>query len=214
MVTCNFEIPYWGNGYTVIGVDEVGRGCLAGPVTAGAVAFKPLTPALQGELLSLGINDSKKVTPMKRNHLVPLIKTYASAYATRSVCAHCINEKGITAALYEAMTQAIQHCIDNLTTDKIVLLIDGNILPNLPLKRSVETSTIIKGDALSISIASASILAKVERDTYMTTLSKNFPHYKWDQNKGYGTLDHRTSIKTYGLTEYHRSLFVRNVCKM
>ena len=79
------------------------------------------------------------------------------------------------------------------------------------MKPTIERRTIIKGDALSLTIASASILAKVERDTYMSTLGKQFPQYSWEQNKGYGTLDHRTSILRHGLTAHHRTLFVRNL---
>ena len=214
MNSFEIELPYWQKGLTIIGVDEVGRGCLAGPVTVGAVAFAPDKMNIEKEIENLNIKDSKQVSREKRELLSPIIKTYATTFSTATSSVEIINENGIVFAIAEAMNIAIENCIKCCQNNKFVILIDGATLPILRLKEGIEKRTIIKGDTISISIASAAIIAKVERDALMDTLSVTFPAYGWDQNKGYGTLNHRNSIKKNGLTKHHRALFVRNIVEL
>lgn len=199
-----YEQKYWQqNKKVVIGIDEVGRGPLAGPVVAGAVAFAPDHQMIEG------INDSKKLSAKKRELFAQQIKAQAQAWAIGVGSIKLINDQGIMPAILFAMTSAIEQVGK---FDK--LLIDG-----LPIKqpfnhRAINPSNIeyiVKGDAKSYSIAAASIIAKVYRDQLMTNLAKEFEHYGWEKNMGYGTLQHRQALQEHGATIFHRKKFIEKI---
>ena len=175
------------------GCDEAGRGCLAGPVVAGAVI---LPKEFQNELL----NDSKKLTEKKRYQLRPLIQKEAIAWGIGIVSNEEIDEINILNASFLAMHRAI----DELKVHPEVLLIDGNRFN--PYK-SLTHHCIIKGDGKYLNIAAASILAKTYRDDIMTAIDKDYPVYEWFKNKGYPTKKHREAIIKFGDTEHHRKSF-------
>jgi ribonuclease HII len=178
---------------TEAGCDEAGRGCYAGPVFAGAVI---LPPGFFHPLL----NDSKQVTPENRSQLRIYIEANALAWAVARVDHDEIDRINILKASFKAMHLAL----DQLKPRPRLLLIDGNRFTKY--KRTPHRC-IVKGDAIFSSIAAASILAKTRRDEYMQQLHTEFPHYRWDSNKGYGTKDHRDAIEKYGLCKYHRKSF-------
>lgn len=205
----SFEEALWRDKFTVIGMDEVGRGAFAGPVGVGGVVFDPqMSTEIKKVLLSFGINDSKKLTSKKREELAKTIKEYALATHVAFVDVATINKIGIGEATFLGMRQVF----DNLKKKalKPYLLIDAFTIPNL----KVLQKGIVKGDALSISIASASIVAKVTRDKYMDKLSRQYPAYGFDKHKGYGTLYHRKAISDFGLSEHHRQDFCKNYIKL
>ena len=174
------------------GCDEAGRGCLAGPVYAAAVI---LPKDFCNELL----NDSKKLTEAQRYALREVIEREALAWAVGVVTAAEIDEINILKASFLAMQRAVEQL-------KIVpqhLLIDGNRFT--PYK--IPYTTVVKGDAKFMSIAAASILAKTYRDDYMLGISKEFPQYDWQKNKGYPTPKHRAAIREHGATCHHRMTF-------
>jgi len=196
-----FESKAHKKGYSVVaGVDEVGRGSFAGPVVAGAVVFKDEV------LPRIVINDSKKLSPKKRELSSFWIKRNALAYGIGKASVGEINKFGIKKATETAFRRAIKNC--NKRID--YLLIDAFYIPYVRGLRRKNQMPIIKGDAKSLSIAAASIVAKVYRDKLMTNLSKKpkYRKYHWDINKGYGTKIHREAIKKYGLTKLHREKFV------
>ena len=181
------------NGYHVVcGVDEAGRGPLAGPVFAAAVI-------LPQNLMIDGLNDSKKLSEKKREILYDKIKNLALTYAVAFATEHEIDEINILNTTFLAMKRAVAKL--NLKPD--IVLVDGNKSPEL----EISTQTIVKGDSLSASIAAASILAKVERDRLMKNLSKKYPEYNFEKHKGYGTKMHIDLIKKYGPCEIHRKSF-------
>jgi len=175
------------------GTDEAGRGCLAGPVTAAAVM---LPPAFENELL----NDSKKLTAIKRDFLRPLIESESVCYGVAHIHVETIDTINILNASILGMHKALEQ----LTHEPSHILVDGNRFK--PFK-SITHDCIIKGDGIYMSIAAASVLAKTYRDAYMETLHEEYPMYNWIQNKGYPTLEHRRAIQKYGLTKYHRKSF-------
>lgn len=208
-----YENNYWHKGYAVIGIDEVGRGCLAGPITVGAVCFpSTLSVADQKKILKLGIQDSKKLTPRKRVRLADLIKHSTIYCATASSDVETINKEGIECALRIAIAQVAQKYMLAFPESKLSLLVDGRTIPNIPYINDIERTHIIGGDGISVSIAAASIVAKVSRDQYMDELSGH-KLYGWEKNKGYGTKQHCEAIAKYGLTPHHRLLFVRKVLR-
>ncbi|MBQ7878841.1 MAG: ribonuclease HII [Bacteroidaceae bacterium] len=172
------------------GCDEAGRGCLAGDVYAAAVI---LPEGFENELL----NDSKKLTETQRYQLREIIEREAIAWAVGIVTAHEIDKINILRASILAMHRAV----DGLTIRPGHLLVDGNKFNPYP---GIPHTTIIKGDATYMNIAAASILAKTYRDDYMLSLSKEYPMYDWQSNKGYPTAKHRAAIRQYGVTPYHR----------
>ena len=185
------------NGYHVVcGVDEAGRGPLAGPVFAAAVI-------LPQNLMIDGLNDSKKLSEKKREILYDKIKHLALTYAVAFATEHEIDEINILNATFLAMKRAVAKL--NLKPD--IVLVDGNKSPEL----EISTQTIVKGDSLSASIAAASILAKVERDRLMKNLSKKYPEYNFEKHKGYGTKMHIDLIKKYGPCEIHRKSFLKKI---
>ena len=177
----------------VCGVDEAGRGSLAGPVTAAAV----ILPKNYKNSL---IRDSKKINDQKRNHLYDEIIKNCITYSIISVEAKKIDEINILNATYQAMNLAIDKL--KIKPDKII--IDGN---SFKAKKKIDFECIVGGDDKYISIAAASILAKVKRDEIMCKLSTQFPMYDWKKNKGYGTEKHKEMIYKYGRCEYHRMTF-------
>ena len=175
------------------GCDEAGRGCLAGPVYAAAVI---LPKSFSHPLL----NDSKQVTEENRNELRLIIESEAIAFAVASIDNDEIDKINILKASFKAMHQAL----DKLKMKPQLLLIDGNRF--VPYKKT-PNQCIIKGDGIYAAIAAASILAKTYRDEYMLQLHEEFPHYSWNNNKGYGTAAHRTAIAEYGQCRHHRKTF-------
>lgn len=175
------------------GVDEAGRGCLAGPVYAAAVILPPdYTHPL--------LNDSKQLTERERNALRLDIERDALDYCVASASADEIDQLNILRATYLAMHRAI----DGLDMRPERLLIDGN---RFAPYAEVEHHCIVKGDATLLSIAAASILAKTYRDEAMTILSEQYPHYGWQRHKGYPTPQHRAAIKEHGVSPHHRKSF-------
>ncbi|MDO8269653.1 MAG: ribonuclease HII [Candidatus Levybacteria bacterium] len=210
-----YEESLWKKGFNVIGIDEVGRGAFAGPVAVGGVIFpSTLNPSEREHLLSCGINDSKKLSAKKREELALQIKNIASSYSVSFIDVATINEIGIGKATFLGMRKVAAKLSKSLKNP--YLLIDGFEIPGfdnptLTKVLSGKQKGIIRGDCLSISIAAASIIAKVERDTLMLELSSKHPLYAWENNKGYGTLIHRRAISRYGITELHRKVFCRKI---
>jgi ribonuclease HII len=182
------------------GCDEAGRGCLAGPVCAAAVI---LPDGFQHPLL----NDSKQVPEATRNELRIFIETNALAWAVAMVDHKEIDRINILKASFKAMHKAVRA----LHTKPSLLLIDGN---RFAPYRGIKHQCIIKGDSLFAPIAAASILAKTYRDAYMQDLHHKYPHYSWDENKGYGTLKHRKAIAEHGLSKYHRKSFRTGIAQL
>jgi ribonuclease HII len=185
---------------SLIGLDEVGRGCLAGPVVAAAVYLPRLRLGTQHARALEKLNDSKMLSDAERRELAATLHDLADcAFGQASV------EEIDTLNILQASLLAMKRARLNLTiVSPAVLLIDGNkTVPGLPDRQL----TIIKGDSQSASIAAASIVAKVHRDQFMCELSERFPEYAWHQNKGYGSEHHRRAIKQHGLTTWHRKSF-------
>ena len=193
-----YEKKYWNNGYMyVAGADEAGRGPLAGPVYAAAVIFKP-DIKICGSVLE-GLTDSKKLSEKKRDYYFDVIKETALSYAIESVDEKTIDEINILNAAFLAFSKAI----DSLSQKCEVALIDGNRMGNL----SCDYELIVKGDAKSLSIAAASVLAKVSRDRYMNELDEKYPQYGFKKHKGYPTKAHYEALKKYGASDVHRKSF-------
>ncbi len=181
-------------GKIVCGVDEVGRGPLAGPVVAAAV----ILPADFPEEIALKIKDSKKMSASAREKIVgPLKNSCRFAIAEASV--EEIDKLNI---LWAAML-AMQRAVEGLAASIDCALIDGNRTPEL----SCRAFPIVKGDDLSLSIAAASIIAKVHRDALMAKLALEYPHYGWERNAGYGTSEHIEALARFGVTQWHRVSF-------
>ncbi len=192
-----FEQLYRSQGFKAIcGVDEAGRGPLAGPVFAAAVI-------LPEDMIIEGVNDSKKLTEKKREKLFDIIKEKALAYCIASASVEEIEEMNILQADMLAMKRAV----DGLAVKADFAMIDGNKAPKL----EIPAVPIIKGDAKSESIAAASILAKVSRDRLMLELAKQYPEYGFEKHKGYGTKAHREAILKYGPCEIHRMSFLGKI---
>lgn len=189
-----FEKKYADYEY-ICGIDEVGRGPLAGPVVAGAVI-------LPKDCDILYLNDSKQLSEKKREELYDIIMEKAVAVGLGEVSNERIDEINILQATYEAMRMAIK----NLKVKPDILLNDAVTIPQVDIKQV----PIIKGDAKSISIAAASIVAKVTRDRKMVEYAKQYPEYNFDGNKGYGAQVHIEAIKKYGPTPLHRRTFIGN----
>jgi ribonuclease HII len=187
-----FERKYHELGYEwIAGVDEVGRGPLAGPVVAAAVI-------LPSDFHLYGIDDSKKLSENKREEFFKIIQEKAVAIEVGVIEAEVIDEINI----YEATKKAMNTAIQSLSKQPDVLLIDAMKLNTPFLEESI-----IKGDAKSISIAAASIIAKVTRDRMMKQYAAQYPEYRFEQNMGYGTKDHLDAIQLYGITPLHRRSF-------
>ncbi len=189
-----FDQKYYENGYrSFAGVDEVGRGPLAGPVCAAAVILP------KGLIIS-GVNDSKKLSEKKRELLYEEIIEKAEAWSTAFVEPSVIDEINIRQATHMAMDLAVK----GLDVIPDLLLVDGN--DKIPFL--VESEYIVKGDATSQAIAAASIVAKVTRDRYMAEMDRVYPGYEFGKHKGYGTKIHMEQIRALGLCPLHRRSFI------
>jgi ribonuclease HII len=198
-LTFSREIPLWAQGiHRLAGVDEVGRGALAGPVIAAAVIFPP---HLDPERL-IGVRDSKQLSAKDREAQALIIQHWALASGIGSASVAEIDTLNIRRATALAMQRAlakiapVDHC-----------LVDGLFIPELGFQQTA----VVKGDTVSLSIAAASILAKVYRDQHMTTLDQEYPGYSWSQNKGYGTRQHQEALLSLGMTQHHRHQFLRRL---
>ena len=198
MSNLNFENEIWNSNYSYIcGLDEVGRGCLAGPVYSGAVILKKDQNTT--DVLFKKINDSKKLTQNSRESLVQYIKDISIDTAIGICTNEEIDDFGIQNAVKISMIRAI----NNLKLAPDYLLVDS-----LKLDIKIPQKNIIRGDQASKSIAAASIIAKVARDNFMVLeLSEKFPEYYFNNNKGYGTKVHMEAIKEFGITNSHRKSF-------
>ncbi|MDO4608315.1 MAG: ribonuclease HII [Clostridia bacterium] len=186
------------NGYSLVcGVDEAGRGPLAGPVCAAAVI-------LPENCVIDGLNDSKKISEKKRELLFDIIKEKALAYSIAYGTLEEIEQYNILEATYLAMNRAV----NGLDIKPDFALIDGN---RVPKGIAIPCETVVKGDSKSCSIAAASILAKVTRDRLMLEYDKQYPQYHFAQHKGYGTKAHYEAISQHGVCEIHRRSFLKNV---
>lgn len=188
---------------TVIGTDEAGRGSGVGAVFASAVCFHNRNKDLIERLANL--NDSKKVSKKQREELYEIIKN-ETINSTVAVDVDEIERVNILNASLNAMKHAVEDVEINVDYDKLMVLVDGNFqIPGLAFSQKY----VIKGDSRSASIAAASILAKVERDRYMTELAQKYPLYGWDKNMGYLTKDHLAAIDKYGITPFHRKSYLQ-----
>lgn len=194
-----FEKEALAKGYkSVCGVDEAGRGPLAGPVCAAAVTLP------EGVIID-GVNDSKKLSEKKRESLFDVIREQALSYSIAYATVDEIEEINILNATMLAMRRAI----DGLDIKADYAMIDGNKIPPL----DIDAECIVKGDAKSMSIACASILAKVSRDRLLYKYAEEYPMYGFDKHKGYGTKVHREAILKYGPCPYHRKSFLKKLYK-
>ncbi len=194
--TLDVEREFFANGARIVaGMDEVGRGAIAGPVTIGVVAID----ANVGEIPT-GLRDSKLMTAKRREAMVPVAKEWGIAWATGSATAAEIDKFGIVTSLGLAASRALQ----NLGIMPDVVILDGNTAFLMEEAGGPRIVTRIKADQDCACVSAASVIAKVERDTLMVQLHEQFPHYGWEGNKGYGAAVHTDAIKTHGVTDLHR----------
>ncbi len=212
--TFGYEQKLWKKGYLVIGVDEVGRGALAGAVVAGAVVFPKQFLLRETDVK---IDDSKRLTPQVRQHSGEWIKKNCLACEIGVVSVAYINKEGIVKATMKALREAISkiRARSDLAGVKTYLLADAfhiKYVRGIGLKNQ---KAIVKGDQCSLSIAGASIVAKVYRDNLMRSFGRQrgFKKYKWAENKGYGTRRHVEALRKYGPSAYHRKTFIRRIMK-
>ncbi|MFQ3307506.1 MAG: ribonuclease HII [Candidatus Midichloriaceae bacterium] len=183
-------------GGKIVGIDEVGRGCLAGPVVAAGII-------LSDEIDVSEINDSKKISEKKRIKL----HKYLTANCTYSIGISSVEEiEDIN--ILQASLLAMRRVINQLSCHNVHIIVDGNVSPDTSL---ANITNIVSGDQKSLTIAAASIIAKVTRDNIMKDLDLIFPQYYWKKNKGYGTIQHREAIKLYGTTKHHRDSFLSKI---
>ena len=180
----------------IAGIDEAGRGPIAGPVVSAAVIFE------KGDYIN-GVDDSKKLTPSKREKLYEIIIDRALCWSVGIVNENMIDRINILNATLLSMKKAVE----NLKVKPEFLLIDGNITPDI----DYPSRTIVKGDSLSFSIASASIIAKVVRDKIMKDYHNSYPFYSFSKNKGYATKEHIYAVREFGLCPIHRRTFCRKI---
>ncbi|MDO4847245.1 MAG: ribonuclease HII [Clostridiaceae bacterium] len=199
MVDFEIEKEYAAKGFKLIcGIDEAGRGPLAGPVYAAAVI---LPDGCEIE----GLNDSKKLTEKKREALFDVVKQKALYWGIGSADEKEIDEINILQATFLAMRRAVE----NMGVKPDLALVDGNQKPHIA--DGIEEVTVIKGDAKSMSIAAASILAKVSRDRFMLEIAEKYPEYEFPKHKGYGTKLHYERIAEYGISDIHRKSFLKKI---
>ena len=198
MTNLEFDAALREAGYALLcGVDEAGRGPLAGPVFAAAVILRP-------DAIPEGLNDSKKLTERKREALFDPICESALSYCIASASVQEIEQYNILQATYLAMTRAVE----GLSVRPDLTLIDGN---RIPPQLTGNTRFVIKGDALSASIGAASVLAKVSRDRYMVEMDARYPEYAFAKHKGYGTALHYECLRAHGPSPEHRLSFLKNM---
>jgi ribonuclease HII len=195
--------------FVVIGSDEVGSGCLAGPVVAAAVVLPEIKPRTKLANKYTELNDSKKLSAEQRDKLAQIIKEHTQCSIASASVAE-IDQLNILQASLLAKKRAILDLFSKLssTIEETIILVDGNkTIPEL----NYYQMAVIQGDGLSASIAAASVIAKVHRDGLMKELSQMHPQYHWHLNKGYGSATHRRAIVEHGLCSLHRRTFVRNL---
>ncbi len=198
MTNAEFDAAVRAEGYALLcGVDEAGRGPLAGPVFAAAVILKP-------DAVPEGLNDSKKLSEKKREQLFDDICREALAYGIASASVEEIEQYNILQATFLAMRRAVE----GLSVTPDLLLIDGN---RTPTGLTVPSRTLIKGDALSASVGAASILAKVSRDRLLMELDRQYPEYAFAKHKGYGTALHYERLVQHGISPVHRPSFLKKL---
>lgn len=212
----------------MVGADEVGRGALAGPLVAATVIFEQkstINHAVQGQAFKrlvnradsrVVINDSKKLSAKQRGKAEKWIKKNCLAWGIGVVSVSEINRLGMAKASKMVFRRAIVQCnlklvLQGLTLQIQFLLIDAFYVPYTRGIKRKNQLAVVRGDEKSFSIAAASIIAKVYRDSLMWDMSKKHKNYKWDQNKGYGTREHQEAIQKYGITRLHRKMFVRKL---
>lgn len=181
----------------IVGLDEVGRGSVAGPLAVGAVVLPRF------ELIE-GLNDSKQINPERRLEIARTVKERALVWTVAYISPNDIDKDGMTMSLRRAFSQALKD-IDSMLPNVAVVLVDGN-----PIHIDSREINVVKGDARCASIAAASIVAKTERDQLMVELSGQYPEYELEVNKGYASPQHIEAIRTYGLSPIHRSSFCRS----
>lgn len=205
--TLDLERELFASGVRVLAsIDEVGRGAIAGPVTVGVVAV-----SVESGEPPVGIRDSKLLSPARRQALVEPIKSWVTAYAVASATSGEVDEFGIVGALRLAGVRALTELASRGFFPDLVLL-DGShdwltsdsLFDDPSGFRAPPVRTQVKGDLTCISVAAASVLAKVDRDAQMTALDQRFPAYGWSGNKGYGSPGHQQAIREFGVTEFHR----------
>lgn len=193
----SFETVAYNKGFKVVcGVDEAGRGPLAGPVYAAAVI-------LPVETEIAGLNDSKKLSEKKREELFDIINDVAISVSVGTASEKEIDEINILNATFLAMKRAVE----GLEISPDYAIIDGNRAPNL----EIPTETVVKGDGKVMSVAAASIIAKVSRDRFMLKMAEQYPEYQFEKHKGYGTRLHYEMIEKYGVSSIHRKSFLKKV---
>jgi ribonuclease HII len=194
--TLDTEQSLFADGVRVVaGMDEVGRGAIAGPVTIGIVAVNSDVAEMP-----VGLRDSKLMTPKRREAMVSTVQQWSFAWATGSATAQEIDAFGIMSALGLAASRALQA----LGIQPDVVILDGNTSFLLEEEGGPRVVTRVKADQDVACVAAASVIAKVERDALMTQLHEQFPHYGWSSNKGYGAKVHTDAIATHGLCDFHR----------
>lgn len=186
----------------IVGVDEVGRGPLAGPVVCCAIIMP-----LDADKIVEGVDDSKQLTPKRRAEIDERLRGNAIAFACVEISEAVIDEMNILQATRLGMKRAIERVLQEsgLTGEGAIVLTDGNMTLDIDLPQR----SIVHGDALSYSIGAASVVAKVYRDTLMDKLAERYPQYGFEQNKGYGTAAHIQAIKEHGICSIHRKTFTR-----
>lgn len=204
-----FDVRMRGKESVLIGTDEVGRGCLAGPVVAAAVILPPIRTGSKLSQALEDLNDSKQLSSQKRERLAETIHQHARC-AIAEATVEEIETINILKASLLAMARAVNKLLDvhENPTANFLVAIDGNKKIS---ELQIEQVTVIDGDSHSASIAAASVIAKVYRDRIMTELAPQFPHYLWESNKGYASAAHRNAIKEHGPTSWHRKTFLDRV---
>ncbi len=197
---CLLEKNLSSSGY-VLGIDEVGRGPLAGPLCVGGVIYK-------SPVFIKWLNDSKEVSEKRRPFVAQEIKSYAIFCKTCFIDAKKIDEIGISECLKLAFEKIIE-LADKTKFPLSLIVIDGNCC----LIKDKRIKTVVKGDAKSASIASASVIAKVKRDDFMIKISSEYPQFCFDKNKGYGTMDHRSALSEFGACPHHRLSYLKNIIR-
>lgn len=200
------ERKLWNKGVKyIIGIDEVGRGAFAGPLVAAGVVFPKINKITKKTRFLKEINDSKKVDAKERKRLSKRILKYALHYAIEEIDIETINKIGIGKANHLIIKKVAKTILSQLNDLNHFILCDG-----LSVQKLKKNKAIVDGDCKSITIAAASIIAKVHRDSLMRGFSKKFHHYKLSRNKGYGTKGHQEAIKKFGLSQIHRTSFDLN----
>lgn len=211
----DFEKKHWDLDRLVLGIDEVGRGAFAGPLVVGGTIFKKCCDSKEADgLMSLGINDSKLLSSKRRQNLYKIIRDFSLFTTTVFIPVVVINKIGVGHATEIAMQQVVHNALQFV--GNFFVLTDAFEIPKLDsstalgmTRKVVGQMPIIHGDRLSISIAAASIIAKVERDNHMRKLALKYPEYGLEKHVGYGTAAHRAAIKKFGPSKIHRMDFIR-----